>query len=130
MFLKYPFREDYRQRFDTAYRKARKAEVGLWEKQPYPVIPPEKCKSHIGDLMRVRFFCADIQQKGKLIFLSAVEQGFSAIIYIRDKHLFSDIQNLKGREITVTGFIEEYRGSLQMVLFMPSQISYLMNNPG
>ncbi len=123
VFLKYPFREDYRQRFVTAYRNARKAEAGLWKKQPYPVIVPEKCKNHIGDLMRVRFFCADIQQKGKLIFLGALEQGFSAIINIRDKHHFSDIQNLKGRVITVTGFVEEYRGSLQVVLFMPSQIT-------
>ncbi len=122
VFLKYPFREDYRQRFVTAYRKARKAEAGLWKKQPYTVIVPAKCKSHIGDLMSVRFFCADIQQRGKLIYLKALEQDFSAIIYSRDKHHFSDIQNLKGREITVTGFVEEYRGSLQMIIFMPLQI--------
>jgi len=122
VFLKYPFREDYRQRFDTAYRKARKVEAGLWKKQPYPVIVPAQCKNHLGDLMSVRFFCADIQEKGKLIFLSALEQDFSAIIYIRDKHRFADIRNLKGREITVTGFVEEYRGSLQMVLFLPIQV--------
>jgi len=76
VFLKYPFREDYRQRFDTAYRKARKVEAGLWKKQPYPVIVPAQCKNHLGDLMSVRFFCADIQEKGKLIFLSALEQDF------------------------------------------------------
>ena len=97
-------------------------EAGLWKKQPYPVIVPAQCKNHLGDLMSVRFFCADIQEKGKLIFLSALEQDFSAIIYIRDKHRFADIRNLKGREITVTGFVEEYRGSLQMVLFLPIQV--------
>jgi hypothetical protein len=35
---------------------------------------------------------------------------------------FDDIQGIKGKTIQVFGFVEEYRGQPQIMLFFPSQI--------
>jgi len=79
-------------------------------------------RNHIGKLGRVRFLCARIRKSGSLLFLLAKSGDFTALIPKEYLSLFGDIQSMKGRTIQVFGFLEEYRGQPQIMLFFPSQI--------
>ena len=122
VFLKYPFRDDYRQRFIRASRKARSKERGLWQIEPYPVLAIEKLESHIGQLVSVEFIFAAYHERGKFIYLDSPEKRFSALIPRHSRSHFPNIKEMRGSRVIVTGFLEKYKGQPQILLFHPLQL--------
>jgi micrococcal nuclease len=123
-YLKFPFRNDYRRRFRAAEKEAREEARGLWRPEPYPLVDPKDAKKHIGELVRVRFFCSGVEKRGKFWFLRAREGDFSTLIEQKDLKLFPQPETLTGRELVVSGFLEEYKGRPQLLLFLSLQLRF------
>jgi micrococcal nuclease len=122
VYLKYPFRNDYRQRFIRASQEASSQERGLWKPEPYPVVSMDELRFNIEQLVRVEFVCTAYRERGNFIYLHSRERLFSALIPRDRRSYFPDIQSLEGCRVIVTGFLEEYQGKLQIILFLPLQL--------
>lgn len=120
VFKNFPFR--YRDEFIEAEQEARKLEKGLWRKGNYPSIIAGEANMHIGKLLTVRYLCARVEAKGKFIFLHSGGNEFSTLIPKESLDPFPDPKSYKRKFLSVTGFLEEYKGDLQIVAFLPSQI--------
>jgi len=121
-YLRFPYRDDYRRRFQAAEREARAEGRGMWRPEPYPMIDPQDTRGHIGELARVRFWCAEVENRGKFLYLHARDGDFSALLDKKDLESFPRPDTLTGRELIVSGLLEEYRGRPQMLLFLPLQL--------
>lgn len=122
VFLKFPFRKDYRRDFVEAEQTARSLKKGLWREGSYPTILACDTKNYLGKLISVQFICTEPIAKGKFIFIRPSGREFSALIPREKISLFSKLRPFKGKDLSVTGFLEEYRGRPQIVLFFPDQI--------
>lgn len=120
VFLKFPFK--YREEFIAAEKEARKLERGLWRKGPYPSISARDTGANLGKLLSVKFTCSRVQAKVKFIFLYSSGEEFSALIPSENASLFPELKSFKGKVLSVTGFLEEYKGKPQIVAFFPIQI--------
>ncbi len=122
VYLRFPYREEYRKRFAQAENFARLSNKGLWRKEPYPTVPLDLISNHIGQTAAVQYFCQEVQTKGQFVFLHPAAQTFSTLIPEKSEDLFSDVADFKGRVIRVQGFVEEYNGQPQIIAFFPRQI--------
>jgi micrococcal nuclease len=122
VFLKFPFREDYRQRFVQAERTAREQERGLWQKEPLPAVSSSEAVKNTGRYISVNFKCTDVQSRGRFVFLRSPDD-FSALIPRNSVSLFSDLQSLEGKWLSAKGYLEDYQGKPQIIVFFPLQIS-------
>lgn len=120
VFLKFPY--GMKEKFIHVQKDAQEQGRGFWHKEPYPVITPQQVQNHIGKLGRVHFLCARVRKSGSLFFLLAKSGDFAALIPKEYLALFGNIRSMKGKTIQIFGFLEEYRGQPQMMLFFPSQI--------
>jgi micrococcal nuclease len=120
VFQYFPFR--CRDEFVEAEQKARKLEKGLWRKGDYPSILPGEAGMHVGELLTVKYLCVQVEAKGKFVFLHSKRNEFSTLIPQESLNLFPGIQSCMGKVLSVTGFLEEYKGSPQIVAFLPIQI--------
>ena len=120
VFLKFPFR--YRKEFIEAEREARRLEKGLWKKGAYPSISVREVRTHIGNLLSVGYTCTRVQTKGKFVFLHSSGEEFSTLIPRENVSLFPELKTFGGKILSVTGFLEEYKGKPQIVAFFPRQI--------
>jgi len=125
VFLKFPY--GMKEKFIESQKEAQEQGRGFWHKEPYPIITTQQVRNHIGKLSRVRFLCARIRKSGSLLFLLAKSGDFTALIPKKYLYLFGDIQSMKGRTIQVFGFLEEYKGQPQIMLFFPSQLQFAEN---
>ncbi len=119
-FLKFPF--SMRDRFIRAEQKAREMGRGFWREEPYSLISAKDAGSHIGELVRVGFVCARMRNTENFLYFYPRAGNFAALIPREYLPLFGDIGRIDGREVVVSGFLEEYRGQPQVMLFFPSQI--------
>lgn len=120
-FLKYPFKEEFRQRFVQAEKMARKREKGFWQREPLPSVPSSEAKQNIGKYISVTFKCTDVRSRGRFVFLYSPDD-FSALIPRNSLPFFSDVQSFEGRSLSVKGFLEDYKGKAQIIVFLPLQI--------
>lgn len=118
---KFPFKTEYRKRFIAAERQAREFEKGLWRREPLLVISEKDAYGHVGEFLSVRFVCADIAERGNFVHVNS-SGDFSALIPRDRIALFPEIRALKGRIISVKGFLETYRGKPQIMVFLPLQL--------
>ena len=121
-YLRFPFKDEYRQRFIRAEKSARISNMGLWREEPYPMVPLDEISGYIGQTAAVEYMCQDIQTKGRFLFLQSPGQRFSTLIPSQRIKLFEDVESLRGQTIQVQGFIEEYNGQPQIIAFFPRQI--------
>ncbi|MFC2160751.1 thermonuclease family protein [Acidobacteriota bacterium] len=121
-YLRFPFKEEYRQKFIRAEKSAQSLNMGLWREEPYPTVPIHKISNFIGQTAAVQYTCQDVQEKGKFNFLYSDSQLFSALIPNNRKKFFADVKNFEGQLIRVQGFVEEYGGQPQIIAFFPQQI--------
>jgi len=121
VFLKFPFNEEYRQRFVRAERTARKHQSGLWQNEPLPSVSASEARANIGKYISVNFECTDVRSRGRFVFLHS-SGDFSALIPQRSLSRFPDIQSFKGKWLSVKGYLEDYRGQPQIILFLPLQV--------
>ena len=122
VYLRFPFKEEYRKRFIQAEKSARSSNKGLWREEPYPTVPLDHISSFIGQTAAVQYTCREVQTKGQFIFLHSEAQIFSTLIPNDRKNRFADIKDFKGQVIRVQGFVEEYDGQPQIIVFFPRQI--------
>jgi micrococcal nuclease len=121
VFTKFPFKTDYRKRFIAAERRARNFGKGLWKEEPFLIISAKDARAHVGELLSVRYVCVDVRRRGNFVYLNS-SGDFSAVIPREKISLFPEISALKGRKISVKGFLETYRGNPQIMVFLPQQI--------
>ncbi len=108
--------------FIEAEQKARRLKKGLWNEGDYPSISAREASTHIGSLLTVQYICIRVQAKGKFVFLYSGENEFSALIPRESLNLFPDVKSYGEKVLSVTGFLEEYKGNPQIVAFFPRQI--------
>lgn len=121
-FLKYPYREDYRQDFMAAEREARHQNRGLWQEPPYPEIGMNSIAQSLGRLVTVRYECLELEKKRGFVFLHSSGRSFAALIPQKNLPLFPDIETFRRAILSVSGFLEEFRGQPQIVVALPQQI--------
>ncbi|MEA3420875.1 MAG: thermonuclease family protein [Acidobacteriota bacterium] len=124
VFLKYPFRKDYREKFIKAIDDAKKAERGFWKKGSFPCISMLETRKNIGRLLSVKYRCFRVEARGKFVYLHSRGEEFSSLIQRKDIRFFPDIGSFEGRIISVTGFLEEYKGKPQIMVLLPKQIKF------
>jgi len=114
-----------KQRFIQAQKTAQEQGRGFWGKSPYPVISAQDARNHTGKLTSVRFACVQTRRRGRFYFLYSETNDFAALIPEENRSSFSDLKTFRGKIIEVFGFLEEYKGQPQIVLFFPSQLRLL-----
>jgi micrococcal nuclease len=117
------FRYQYREEFREDEQEARKLEKGLMKRGEYTQISPQEASRFIGKLVTVKFMCKNALPKGKFVFLNSSQGEFSALISKENLSLYPDPQSFMGKDLSVTGFLEEYKGKPQIMILLPIQIN-------
>jgi micrococcal nuclease len=120
-FTKFPFKEEYKKRFIAAEKQARTLEKGLWKREPLLTIAAKDASGHVGKFLSVKYLCTDVKKRGNFVFLNSSGE-FSVLIPRAQISLFPQISTLEGRVISVSGFLETYKGNPQIMIFLPLQI--------
>ena len=123
VFLAFPFK--MKERFVQAQKAAQEQGRGLWRETPYPLLEAQDVKRNIGKLVRVRFDCVRIRRLGRYHFLYAGKKDIAVLIPEENRADFSDVKTYKGRKIEAFGFLEEYEGQPQIMVFIPSQLKLI-----
>jgi hypothetical protein len=126
VFQKYPFK--YKELFLESENKAKILKYGIWKEGDYPEITVSEAGQYIGKLARVRFRCQQITKSRKFLSLEAFSGKFSAVIPQEKADDFPKTSFLQGQTLLVTGLLEEYRGDLQIVAGISSQIRITNEN--
>jgi micrococcal nuclease len=121
-FLKYPFRADFQKRFRAAASAARKEDRGFWRTEDPEEIPLSEAPAHLGEIVSVRIRCSRVRKSGSFLFLRAAGDGFEAVIPRDRVSLFPGVDSCAGRELFLTGLIEEFSGRLQIMVRFPRQL--------
>jgi micrococcal nuclease len=120
IFLAFPY--ELKERFIQAQKDAQEQGRGLWRETPYPLLAAQDVKGNIGKLVRVRFTCVRTRRRGRFNFLYPEKKGFSVLIPEENRAGFADLNTYKGKNIEAFGFLEEYKGQPQIMVFVPSQL--------
>ena len=120
VFRKYPFK--YREIFLKKEKNSQKQNLGFWRDDPYPVIPASEAEDHAGGLVSIRFRCDRIRENRRYLILEPLLFGFSVVIPQRKRDAFPVGVFSKGTVMMVTGLLEKYKGKLQIMAEIPSQI--------
>jgi micrococcal nuclease len=120
-FTKYPYREDMKSRIREAEREARRLEKGLWRKDAWPAIRAAEARSRLGSIATVEFVCRDVAEQGRYLYLRT-DDDFEVFVPAPPPIPDAELRSLVGRKVAVTGFIEEFKGRVQIVLSLRSQL--------
>jgi micrococcal nuclease len=121
-FLKYPFRKEYQERFRAAEAEAREENRGFWSQDAAAIISVSEVRSRLGEVISVRFRCAEVSQEKAFLYLRSADSAFEVPVPRGRLPFFPGIENCAGKEIMVTGFLEEFRGRPQIMLSFPRQL--------
>lgn len=121
-FLKYPYRKDYQERFRAAEAQARKENRGFWRQDAPAIISVSEVRSHLGEVISVRFRCVEVSRKRSFLYLRSADDAFEALAPLDRLPFFPEIESCGGKQIIVTGFLEEFRGRPQIMLSFPRQL--------
>ena len=123
-FTKYPFREDMKTRFRKAEKQARRYKRGLWREKPWPVIRAGDARSHLDSIVTVVFACRDVAEEGRYFYLRS-DGDFEVFVSKPPPIPAADLQSLVGRSIAITGYIEGFKGRIQIAFVVPGQLRLL-----
>ena len=118
--LTFPF--SYSEGFKEAERTARTNEKGTWKRKDYTRIQVAETRRNIGQIVTVEFECDNIRTQRKYVLIDSSGREFSAVISKDNISSFPLHQSYRKKVLSVTGFLEEYKGKPQIVVFFPSQI--------
>jgi micrococcal nuclease len=121
-FLKYPFREDYQKRFRAAAAAARNEHRGFWRNGDPELILISEIRAHFGEIVSVRFRCAEVLKKRTFFYLRPDDAGFDALIPRDRAPAFPAADSWVGKDILLTGFVEEFAGRPQIMVFFSRQL--------
>jgi len=122
VYRKFPFREDLMERFESAATDARRTGKGLWRKESPLEVPASGARAYLGQLVSVRMTCAGFEERRSFAVLRAHEGGFEALVPKEFSPAFPGLKDLTGKTIVVTGLVEEFDGTLQILLYLPRQL--------
>lgn len=122
VFMRFPFRKDYQKRFKEAEEDARREGRGFWKKGNFPWVSISDVKHHLGELVSVEFRCASIETKRGFLMLNAPGREFAALIPQKYISPFPESKYYLNKNVSVAGFLEEYRGQPQIIVYFPRQI--------
>lgn len=125
VFFNFPFREDFQKEFKESEEIARKEERGLWNEGDFLRIRAFNAKRHLGKLISVEYRCASLETKRKFVFIHSSRGEFAALIPQDSLSLFPPYRSFLNRNVLVTGFLEEFKGQPQIVLYFPRQIKII-----
>jgi micrococcal nuclease len=120
VYLDFPF--ELKERFIQAQKAAQHRGRGFWREMPYPLLAAQDIEDNIGKLVRIRFVCARTTRRGRFHFLYPEKKDFAVLIPEENRAGFADLETYKGSNIEVFGFLEEYKGQPQIMVFVPSQL--------
>jgi DNA/RNA endonuclease YhcR with UshA esterase domain len=72
----------------------------------------------------VKFSCTEVKTRGNFVFLDS-SADFSALIPRTQVSQFPQIHSLEGHILSVKGFLETYKGSPQILVFLPLQVEVI-----
>ena len=121
-FLKYPYKREYQERFRAAEVEARAENRGFWREGAPAVISESEARHRLGEVISVRFRCAEISQEKPFLYLRSAKGAFEVPVPRGRLHLFPGIESCPGKEVIVTGFLEEFEGRPQIMLSFPRQL--------
>ncbi len=121
-FLKYPFRADFQKRFRAAASSAREENKGFWRVEEPEEIRLSGIRDHYGEIVSLRFDCAEVLKKRSFLFLSAAGSDFEALIPLDRAALFPGAGSWAGRTLRIIGLAEEFAGRPQIVVAFPRQV--------
>jgi len=121
-FFAFPFRKDYEKRFREAQKEAREQGKGLWMTSEPEEISSSQAKFHLGKLIAVRFLCSKTRKSRPFLYLESADGSFEALIPRDYQANFSLPETLTGQTLIAAGFLEEFRGRPQILLFFPRQL--------
>jgi DNA/RNA endonuclease YhcR with UshA esterase domain len=97
--------------------------------KPEAVISPLQAKDHIGRVVTVKGFVADVYKTEKVIYLNFVEKfpenPFSGVIFQSRFKEFSDADIYKGKNVELTGRVTVYKDKPQIIMDSKEQIKIL-----
>ena len=101
--------------------------VFLATAEPCETLTPEQAIHHIGEQATVEGIVVQVSVSNKgTVFLNFgdhfPDQVFYAVIFADDVHRFPAVQELEGRNVAISGRVELYRGSPEIILASPNQI--------
>ncbi len=112
----------YREEFREIEKEARKQEKGYWKHGNYKRIRPEEIENNIGQIVTLEYRCVSVRLKGKFYYLNSEDGEYSVLIPKPNLSLFPLPQFYRGKVLSVTGFLEEYKGRPQIMAFFPIQV--------
>lgn len=112
----------YREEFKETEKEAIKQRKGYWKHGDYTRIREAELKDYIGQIVTVEYRCVSVRLRRKFYYLNSSESEFQALIPKANLSLFPLPQFYRGKVLSVTGFLEEYKGKPQIMAFFPSQI--------
>lgn len=118
----FPYDDALRKRFEAAEKEAREGERGLWRKDRPTEIAPGEARDHLGRLVSVRMTCSRIEVRGSFTVLHSPDDGFEVLVPKADRPSFPGLDALEGKPILVQGLVEEYKGCLQIMIYLPMQL--------
>ncbi len=119
------FSHDLREKFILSQEEAREKGRGFWQKMPYPLVSGLDIRDQIGQLRRLRFVCGQATRRGNFLFLNPESREFSVLIPQENIPFFPGWKSWEGSMIEASGFVEEYKGQPQIMVFFPLQLKVL-----
>jgi DNA/RNA endonuclease YhcR with UshA esterase domain len=97
--------------------------------KPEEVVSPLQAKSHLGSVVTVKGFVAEVRKTEKVAYLNFVEKfpenSFSGVIFANRFKDFGDITVYEGRNVELTGRVTVYKGRPQIIMDSKEQIKIL-----
>jgi micrococcal nuclease len=121
-YRKFPFRKDLMERFKAAETEARRAGKGLWRKESPLEVPASGARAYLGHLVSVRMTCSGFEERRSFAVLHSLAGGFEALVPKEFRTAFPGLEGLTGKTVVVSGLVEEFGGTLQILLYLPRQI--------
>lgn len=97
--------------------------------KPEAVISPLQAKDHVGSVVTVKGFVAEVHKSEKVEYLNFVEKfpenPFSGVIFSSSFKDFGDITIYEGKNVELTGRVTVYKGKPQIIMDSKEQVKIL-----
>ena len=97
--------------------------------KPEAVVSPLQAKDHLGGVVTVKGFVAEVRKTEKVAYLNFVENfpenPFSGVIFASRFKDFGDISIYEGKNVELTGRVTVYKGRPQIIMDSKEQIKIL-----
>ena len=94
----------------------------MWRTGDSPVISDRDATRLAGQVLTVHFICESVQIRGDFAYLRSTESDFEAIIPREKLALFPDWKSYENRALSVSDFLEIFKGTPQIMIIFPRQV--------